>query len=52
MRGLRLDSGALLSAVAKLTKFNDRRGFPNSPNLAPSMEERTSFTRAVAELTE
>lgn len=52
MRGLRLDPGALLSAVAKLTKFNDRRGFPNSANLAPSMEERTSFSRAVAELVE
>jgi peptidase M48-like protein len=50
MRGLRLDPGALLSAVAKLTKFNHRRGFPNSPTLAPSMEERRSFTRAVAEL--
>jgi peptidase M48-like protein len=52
MRGLRLDSGALLSAVAKLTKFNDRRGFPNSPNLAPSAEERTNFSLAVVELTE
>jgi hypothetical protein len=50
MRGLRLDPGALLSAVAKLTKFNDRRRFPNSPELAPSMQERTNLTRAVAEL--
>ena len=52
MRGLRLDPGALLSGVAKLTKFNDRRGFPNSPNLAPSAEERTSFSLAVVELME
>jgi Zn-dependent protease with chaperone function len=52
MRGLRLHPEALLSAVAKLTKFNDRRGFVNSANLAPSMEERTSFSRAVAELVE
>ena len=52
MRGLRLHPEALLSAVAKLTKFNDGRGFPNSANLAPSMEERRSFSRAVAELVE
>lgn len=50
LRGLHLDPGALLSAVAKLTKFNERRGFPNSPNLAPSAEERASFSRAVGEL--
>jgi Zn-dependent protease with chaperone function len=49
MKGLRLDSGALLSGVAKLTTFNERRGFPNNPNLAPSTEERASFSRAVVE---
>jgi len=49
MRGLRLDSAALLSGVAKLTTFNERRGFPNNRNLVPSTEERASFSRAVVE---
>jgi hypothetical protein len=52
MEGLRLDSGALLSGVAKLTKFNERRGFPNNPNLVPSVEDRTHFSHAVVELIE
>ncbi len=52
MRGLRLDPGALLSAVSKLTKRNERRGFANNPNLVPSVEERTNFSRAVGELIE
>jgi hypothetical protein len=52
MEGLRLDSGALLSGVSKLTKFNERRGFPNNPNLGPSVEERTNFSHAVVELIE
>jgi hypothetical protein len=52
IRGLRLDAGALLAGVAKLTKFNERHGFPNSPNLAPSVEERTNFSLAIAELIE
>jgi hypothetical protein len=49
MKGLRLDSDALLSGVSKLTAFNERRGFPNNPNLVPSTEERTNFSRAVVE---
>ena len=52
MKGLRLDSGALLSGVAKLTKFNERRGFANNPNLVPSVEERTIFSHAMVELIE
>jgi hypothetical protein len=47
---LRLDSAALLSGVSKLTKFNERRGFTNNPNLVPSVEERTTFNRAIVEL--
>jgi peptidase M48-like protein len=50
MKGLRLDSDALLSGVARLTAFNERRGFPNNPNLVPSAEERTNFSHAVVEL--
>ena len=49
MKGLRLDPDALLSGVSKLTAFNERRGFPNNPNLVPSTEERTNFSRAVVE---
>ncbi len=52
MKGLRLDSGALLSGVAKLTKFNERRGFSNNPDLVPSVQERTNFSRAIVELIE
>ena len=52
MSRLGLDRGALLSGVAKLTKFNERRGFPNSQNLSPAWDERRNFGRAVAELTE
>jgi len=52
MRHLGLDAAALLSAVAKLTKFNEGRGFPNNPNLVPSLEERTNFSRAVRALIE
>lgn len=49
---LGLDPGSLLSAVSKLTKFNERRGFPNNPNLVPSVEQRTSFGQAVVDLIE
>jgi hypothetical protein len=49
MKELRLDSGALLSGVSKMAKFNERRGFPNNPNLVPSAEERTNFSHAVAD---
>jgi peptidase M48-like protein len=52
MSRLGLDRGALLSGVAKLTKFNERRGFPNRQDLSPSWDERRNFGRAVAELTE
>jgi Peptidase family M48 len=52
MSRLGLDRGALLSGVAKLTKFNERRGFPNSQDLSPAWDERRNFGRAVAELTE
>jgi Zn-dependent protease with chaperone function len=52
MRRLGLDPGALLSGVAKLTKFNERRGFPNRQELSPSLDERRNFARAVAELTQ
>lgn len=52
MKRLGLDPAVLLSAVAKLTRFNDRRGFPNNPNLVPSTEERRSFSRAVVALIE
>jgi hypothetical protein len=38
--------------VAKLTKFNERRGFPNRQDLSPAWDERRNFGRAVAELTE
>jgi hypothetical protein len=50
MNELRLDSGALLSGVTKLTKFNERRGFPNNPNLLPSAEERANFSHAVVDI--
>jgi hypothetical protein len=52
MKALRLDSDALLSGVSKLTKFNERRGFPNNPNFVSSVQERTNFSRAVGELIE
>ena len=52
MSRLGLDKGALMSGVAKVTKFNERRGFPNSQDLSPAWDERRSFGRAVAELTE
>jgi len=49
MNELRLDAKALLAGVSKLTTFNERRGFPNNPNLVPSVEERTNFSHAVAD---
>lgn len=49
MKGLRLESAALLSGVSKLTTFNERRGFPNNRNLVPSVEERKNFSHAVAD---
>lgn len=49
MKGLRLGSDALLSGVSKLTTFNERRGFPDNPNLVPSVEERANFSHAVAD---
>jgi hypothetical protein len=52
MSRLGLDRGALLSGVAKLTKFNERRGFPNRQDLSPAWDERRNFGRAMAELTE
>jgi hypothetical protein len=52
LRRLGLDPGSLLSAVSKLTKFNDQRRFPSNPNLVPSVEVRTNFGRAVVELVE
>lgn len=52
MSRLGLDRGALLSGVAKLTRFNERRGFPNSQDLSPSWDERRNFARAMAELAE
>jgi Peptidase family M48 len=51
MSRLGLDRSALLSGVAKLTAFNERRGFPNSRDLSPSWDERRNFGRAMAELT-
>jgi hypothetical protein len=51
MSGLGLDRGALLSGVAKLMKFNERRGSPNRRDLSPSLDERRNFGRAMAELT-
>jgi Peptidase family M48 len=50
MRQLGLDRGALLSGVAKLTKFNERRGFPNRQDLSPAWDERRNFVRAMGEL--
>ena len=50
LRQLGLDSGALLSAVSKLTKFNERHGLPSNPNLGPSTKERARFAHAVARL--
>ena len=52
MSRLGLDRGALLSGVAKLTAFNERRGFPNRQDLSPSWYERRNFGRAMIELTE
>jgi hypothetical protein len=52
LRRLGLDPASLLSAVSKLTKFNDRRRFPNNPNLVPSVEERADFSQAVIALVE
>jgi peptidase M48-like protein len=52
LKRLGLEPGSLPSAVSKLTKFNDRHGFPNNPNLGPSVEERTNFSHAVVELIE
>jgi hypothetical protein len=52
MRRLGQNSAALLSAVAKLTKFNEGRGFSNNPNLVPSVEERMRFSQAVGALIE
>jgi len=52
MSRLGLDRGALLSGVAKLTSFNERRGFPSRRDLSPSWDERRRFGRAMAELTE
>lgn len=52
MSRLGLDRSALLSGVAKLLKFNERRGFANSRQLAPAWDERRNFVQAVAELTE
>jgi hypothetical protein len=52
MSRLGLERGALLSGVAKLTKFNERRGFPNRQELSPSWDERRNFGRAMAELME
>jgi hypothetical protein len=46
---LGLDRSALLSGVAKLTEFNERRGFPNSRDLSPSWNERRNFGRAIAD---
>lgn len=43
---------ALLSAVSKLTRFNQLHGFPNSRTLTPSLEERTRFSRALVERAE
>jgi hypothetical protein len=50
LRRLGLDPGSMLSAVSNVTKFNERRRFPNDPNLGPSIEERTKFSHAVVEL--
>lgn len=50
MRRLGLDPATLLSAVAKLTRFNEDRGFPNNRDLVPSVEERRRFSRAVVAL--
>jgi hypothetical protein len=52
LRRLGLDAGSLLSAVSKLTKFNDRRRFPNNPNLVPSVEQRADFSQAIIALVE
>ena len=52
MSRLGLDRGALLSGVAKLTKFNERRGFPNREDLSPSWAERRNFVRSMAEVTQ
>jgi hypothetical protein len=51
MRTLDLHPEALLSGVSKVTRFNERRGFRNFQTLTPSLEERTSFGRAMLELT-
>jgi hypothetical protein len=52
MSRLGLDRGGLPSGVAKLIKFNESHGFPNSRDLSPSWDERRHFWRAMAELTE
>jgi hypothetical protein len=52
MKSLGLNPDSLLSGVSKLTKFNERRGVRNSPDLVTSLDERRGFCQAMMKLAE
>jgi hypothetical protein len=52
MKSLGLNPNALVSGVAKLTKFNEGRGVKNNPNLVTSLDDRLDFCKAMRKLAE
>lgn len=52
MKSLGLNPDRLISAVTKLTKFNEERGVKNNPNLATSLDDRLRFFQAMRRLVE
>ena len=52
MKSLGLNPELLVSAVTRLTEFNDARGARSSPSMMPALAERVSFCHAMIEFAE
>jgi len=47
---LGLDPESLISAVTKLTRFNERKGIPATTDIYPSLDDRLHFIRVIIEM--
>jgi hypothetical protein len=52
LKSLGLNPDTLISAVTKLTKFNEERGVKNNPNIVTSLGDRLNFCRSIMKLAE